>query len=68
MFNSFHYRIDIVLTKDNIHTLANIVIANQHDSISFFDLVHLNDSLPPMHFNPKNEAIVTDTPLINSSH
>jgi hypothetical protein len=28
MFNSSHQQIDIVLTKDDIHTLANIIIAN----------------------------------------
>jgi hypothetical protein len=56
-----------VLIKDNIHTLVDVVIANQYERISFFDLVHLNDLLPPTHFNPKKEAIVTDTPLINSS-
>jgi len=27
MFNSFHWWIDIVLTKNDIHTLADIVIA-----------------------------------------
>jgi hypothetical protein len=27
-FNSFRQRIDIVFTKDGIHTLADIVIAN----------------------------------------
>jgi len=27
-FNSFHWRVDIVLTKNDIRTLANIVIAN----------------------------------------
>jgi hypothetical protein len=28
MFNSFCWRVDIVLTKDGIHTLIDVVIVN----------------------------------------
>jgi hypothetical protein len=34
-FSSFHRQIDIVLTKNGIHTLVNVVIANPTQADSF---------------------------------
>ncbi len=43
-------------------------LPTQYEWIYFPDLAQLEDLLSPMWFKPMKGAIVTDTPLINSSH
>jgi hypothetical protein len=42
-------------------------LLTQRMGIYLHNLAQLKDLLPPMQFKPKNEAIATNTPLINSS-
>jgi hypothetical protein len=56
-FNSSHSQVNIVLTKDGICTLVNVVIVN----LTQVDLLF------PMWFKPKNGIIAIDTLLINYS-
>jgi hypothetical protein len=62
MFNSFNWRVDIVLTKNGIHTLTDIIIVDPTQANLFHDLSQLKDLLPMM--EPKKGV---NTPLINSS-
>jgi hypothetical protein len=59
--------INIVLTKNDIHTLIDIVIAAQYEWIYFPDITQFKDLMPLMWLKPKKETIATNTPLINSS-
>jgi hypothetical protein len=63
-FNSFCGGIDIVFTKDGIHTLTNLHITNSTCADLFLDLGQLKDLILQMQFQPKKEIIVIDTPLI----
>jgi hypothetical protein len=56
-----------VFTKDDIHTLTDIVIAAQCEWIYFPDIAQFKDLMPLMWLKPKKKTIVTNTPLINSS-
>jgi hypothetical protein len=56
-----------MLTKDGIRILAVVVVATQCKRIYFPNLTPLKDLMLTMCFKSHNEAIVTDTPLINSS-
>jgi hypothetical protein len=66
-FNSSCQQIDIVLTKDGIYTLTDVVIANptradllsQSYTIQGFDASDVAQA--------KKRVIITNTPLINSS-
>ncbi len=65
--NSFRRRIDIVLTKDGIRTLIDVVIVDPTRTDLLPDLVPPKDLLLLMWLKPKNKAIVTNTLSINSS-
>jgi len=56
-----------VLTKDEICTLVDLIIANPTRAYLFPNLVQLKDLLPLMQLKPKKGAIATNTPIIISS-
>jgi hypothetical protein len=56
-----------VLTKDEICTLIDVVIANPMHAIYFPNLAQLKDLLLPKRLKPKKRTIAIDTPPINSS-
>ncbi len=56
-----------MLTKDDIHTLANVVIPNLMQIDLFPNLAQPKDLLPPIDSNKKKKTIATNIPLINSS-
>jgi len=66
-FNSFRWWIDIVFIKYNIHTLANIVIADVTQADLLPRSSQLKNLLPSMQFKLKKRAIMINTQLINSS-
>jgi hypothetical protein len=66
-FNSSHWRVNIVLSKDGIRTLANVIIVDPTRANLFSYLTQLKDLLPPMQLKPRERAIATNTSLINSS-
>jgi hypothetical protein len=65
-FNSSCRRVDIVLTKNGIRTLVNVVIANMNGLICLIFAPPKN-LLFSMWLKPNNRAIMIDTLLINSS-
>jgi len=71
ILNCFHWRVDIVLTKDEIHTLANVVITDPTRAYLtcadlFPNLAQLKDLLPSIQFKSKKEATKINTSLNNS--
>jgi hypothetical protein len=67
MFKFFRWWVNIVLIKDDICTLANVVIANPMRQDLFPWYWTTQSLLPLMALKLKKEVIVIDTPLINSS-
>jgi hypothetical protein len=56
-----------VLTKDDIPTLADVVIANPTQAIYFPNLMQFNDLLHLMQLKPRKGTFIMDTPIITSS-
>ncbi len=55
-----------MFTKDDIHTLIDVVIVDQHVRIYFPDFQQLKNMLSLMKLKPKKRVITSNTPLINS--
>jgi hypothetical protein len=67
MFNTFCWQVDIVLTKDDIHTLVDVVIVNPM-GVDLFPRSYATQRFVASNvFQAKKGTIVNDTPLINSS-
>jgi hypothetical protein len=69
-FNCSHEQVNIVLTKDNICILADIIIVDStRVDVFFWSFKDLPPSmqLKLMRFKPKKIVIMTNTPLINFS-
>jgi hypothetical protein len=62
MSNSFHWQINNVLTKNEIHTLTNAIIADPTQTSLFFWSYAIQGFVA---FNAIKGAIVTSTTLIN---
>jgi hypothetical protein len=56
-FNSYRDGIDIVFTKNGIHTLTDLDITNPTCVDLFPDLEQLKDLIPQMQFKPKRKLL-----------
>jgi hypothetical protein len=61
IINSSHQRVNIVLTKDGIHTLIDIVIVDQTRVDLLPQSCTLKDLLPPIQLKPKKGITVNNT-------
>jgi len=66
IFNSSHWQVDIVLTKDDICTLVDVVVDPKWTDLFPWSCTTQKFVLL-MWLKPKNEIIVIDTLSINSS-
>jgi hypothetical protein len=65
-FNFSHWRVDIVLTKDGIYTLTNVVIVDLMWVDLLPDLAQFKYLSPSMQLKTKKKGVITtDTPPIN---
>jgi hypothetical protein len=60
-------KVDIVLIKDDICILVDVILLIQHKRIYLFDPAPRKDLLFLMRFKPKNGPITTNTLPIDSS-
>jgi hypothetical protein len=67
MFNPFCWQVNIVFTKDGIHTLANVVIIDLMWVDLFPQFCATQRFVASNVVQTKKRTIVNDTPLINSS-
>jgi hypothetical protein len=67
MFNSSCWQVDIVLTKDDICTLIDIIIIDPTRMDLLFRFCTTQGFVAYNGFKSKNRVIVTNTSLINSS-
>jgi hypothetical protein len=67
MFNSFCWWVGIVLTKDGIHTLADVVIINSIQTNLFSPFCTPQGFVTSNVTSTQKQVIATNTLLINSS-